>query len=341
MFERRECVKLGDPVQLESVAAGFELVSDSTVIMTSYGNEYRVYGATTLGPAAQGNSKGAAAGNQWLFIDSDWADGVIQSAKNKAYAPQSPPDSPRSKDYDILPPKPKRTLDDPVALLVDPLYRAEANLEDLELQGKGAQRYAVLARIYPLLKGNGMHVVRRLRRMCLSSDLHGTGIMSMRTFQGLLSYVSIRLIEDEVQQLQALFGCDKYGQRQPQGSETIDFNRFFQLMGSMSNLRLETVHDAYKKLKEHAIAGVVEIRHIRQHYRPKSHPELQAGRMDASEAVEDFLRQWDIDHHDGVVSWEEFLDYYRDVSLAVEDDELFVEIVRSAWNLQEQRSSSQ
>jgi len=139
MCERRECVKLGDPVQLESVAAGFELVSDRTVIMTTYGNEYRVFGATTQAPVAPGTSKGAAPDNQWMFIDSDWADGVIQSALNKSYtapyAPQSPPHSPKSKSSAMPPPKPRRTLDDPVALLLDPVYRAEASLEDLELQG--------------------------------------------------------------------------------------------------------------------------------------------------------------------------------------------------------------
>mmetsp|Transcript_63506 Transcript_63506/g.112967 ORF Transcript_63506/g.112967 Transcript_63506/m.112967 type:complete len:537 (+) Transcript_63506:54-1664(+) len=335
----KQRVQLGDPIRLVSVEHEVDLQSDGVIIMTSYGNEYRVFGATGEGLQV---AKGQKPPNEWLFMNSRMTEGIMEEAKLKdgdrvhALALQTPASPNKSRQ--------KRHVD-AAHRLRDPLYRAETDLLNLDELGQGATRYAVLARVYPLLQGQGMHTVRKLRRMCLTSDIEGKGIMRMRTFQGLLSWVSIRLSDAELQQLETLFGCNKDGKQLGTGAATpatgegereslIDYSRFFLLMGhSLPNLRREAIEDAYKKLQAHAISGVVEIAHLQRYWRPRSHPQVQSGEIMESEAWEDFLKQWDIAHADGLVSWQEFLDYYRDVSLAVKDDELFVELVRKAWDL--------
>jgi len=346
----KQRVKLGDPIRLVSLEAQVDLQSDTIVIMTNYGNEYRVFGANGEGMKVP---KGQKPANEWGFMNSRMTSMIMEVAKLKDVA-QPPslalPSSPSSPSKSLQ--KKRHQYVDPVERLRDPLYRAETDLLNLDELGQGATRYAVLARVYPLLQGRGMHVVRKLRRMCLTSDMEGKGILRMRTFQGLLSWVSIRLSDLELEQLETLFGCNEAGTHVVKGEETsksakraaggqsfnedslIDYSRFFLLMGhSMPALRREAIEDAYKKLQAHAIAGVVEIPHLQRYWRPHSHPEVQSGEITEGEAWEDFLKQWDIAHADGIVSWQDFLDYYKDVSLAVKDDELFVELVRNAWNL--------
>ncbi|CAE8606324.1 unnamed protein product [Polarella glacialis] len=332
-------VSLGDAVRLESVAGGCDLQSDPTVIMTSYGNEWRVFafkGALSLNtvPGTDEHRPEAGATNEWSFTNSDWADGIMEDVRKKAAARATvPPD-------DVA-----DVSGDPAMHLIDPVYRAQQGLRDLEAEGLGARRYLVIARVYPLLKGTGMHVVRKLRRMCRSTDVEGKGQLPLRTFQGLLSWVAVRLSEQELQQMKELFGVDAAGTQwrpgfysTPQEEDSmvrIDYQRFFQLMGpaGMSTLRLETVRDAYTMLQDKALGRIVEVSHIRRLYRPESHPEVQTGSITEVEAQEDFLLQWDVESADGSISWNEFLDYYRDVSLATETDDIFVELVRSAWGL--------
>jgi len=81
-----------------------------------------------------------------------------------------------------------------------------------------------------------------------------------------------------------------------------------------------------------ANGGVVEVVDV-QRWNPRCHPGVQSGTMTEFEAREEFLRQWEVTSPEAVISWEEFFDYYQDVSLAVENVDIFIEIVRRAWDL--------
>lgn len=315
--EEDDRVKLGDSICLESVATGFELQSNTVVVMTSYGNEYKVFAAKGHIPGGQAD-RGRSF--EWAFVDDRWSDQVIVAAKEKNGLEITNGGS----VYKV----------DPVAMLKDPLYRAEAQLAHLDANGAGENRYAVLTRIYPILRHRDMHMIRRLRRMCAAADEQGTGVIRRHIFHGLLSWVCIRLTREEANQLQTLFGCDETGQLTEEGRDLINYHRFLRLMGaSMSNFRLEAVKDAWKKLEDSAIAAMVDITHLQRLFRAEAFPKAQDGSMSLDEAREEFLRQWELDHPEGRITWDAFKQYYEDVSLAVEDDELFVELVRKSWKL--------
>jgi len=300
-----DCVRLGESLQLESVACGRSLRSDSTVRMTSYGNEWRVF------CGAGGPDAGSTAA--WSFVNSKWAEGKVAEAR-KASGAEGTLAVIGSSDTPV----------DPGELLQNPLARAEHDLQVLQTEG-GAEVYEVLAHLYPQLRSAGMHVVRRLRRMCAIADVELRGELPLHTFLGHLSYVGIRLSEAERGYLVKLFGTEP---------GNVDYARFFALMSpSMPNVRTGVVHDAYAKLQGLAVGGLVEADFLQRHWNPGCHPDVQQGKITRSEAMQDFLRQWDIASADGIVSYEVFLDYYKDVSIAVESDDIFVEIVRAGWGL--------
>merc|ERR1712070_502466 len=139
--------------------------------------------------------------------------------------------------------------------------------------------------------------------------------------------MAVRLCPGEYKKLIELFETS-------QGSDQIDYVKFFRLMEvEMPESRVEVVQDAYARLSQLAAGGWVNITDIQRHWHPQCYPEVQSGQMSANEAHEDFLRQWEVLSADGAVSYDEFLDYYRDVSMAVEKNSTFVEIVRRAWDL--------
>jgi len=299
---KNEVVRLQDPIVLQNEATGNVLCSDRTVRMNHYGNECRVFGAAAAGSTASASAT-------WSFVDSTWAEGVVQDARTTR----------KLNDIAGLDAGP-----DPEVLLCDPVAAADHELELLERE---VADYSVLLRIFPQLRHAGMHYVRRLRRMCITADVDQSGLIPARTFEGVLSYVGVRLRAGELQKLTNIFEVGAH-------TNMLDYRSFFKHMESnMSEVRKTVVEDAYAKLLTIAKSGHVEVSDMQRNWNPCCHPKVQAGVLTQAEAMEEFLIQWEITESDGTVTYDEFLDYYRDVSMAVEQGEIFVDMVRKAWDL--------
>mmetsp|Transcript_105798 Transcript_105798/g.183929 ORF Transcript_105798/g.183929 Transcript_105798/m.183929 type:complete len:514 (-) Transcript_105798:53-1594(-) len=317
-------VKIGELVFLENVNTGHHLRSERTVRMNNYGNEWRVWAAAPDPPAVDvkvwekdRNDRGSTAG--WAFVDMQWAEGVVEDARCKVdEVIRSMPEG------SILP-------NDPAELLLNPVALANHELGKIEME---VSDYTVLLRVFPMLRGSGMHTVRKLRRMCEGADISRKGTLPARTFEGILSWVAVRLQEGEFEKLVNMFDPDVNNKDDPHRVDTINYEAFFRVMEpNMPDLRVEVVKDAYAKLESKANGGIVEVSDLQRNWNPHCHPEVQKGAITEVEAQEDFLRMWDITSADAYVTWEEFLDYYRDVSVAVEANDVFCEIVRCAWDM--------
>lgn len=46
-----------------------------------------------------------------------------------------------------------------------------------------------------------------------------------------------------------------------------------------------------------------------------------------------YMSLWDTQKADGIVTFDEFLDYYRDISASIDEDEYFAAMITSAWKL--------
>jgi len=67
----------------------------------------------------------------------------------------------------------------------------------------------------------------------------------------------------------------------------------------------------------------------------------RAGRSD-EELVAEFLNGFDgaRGNNDGNITWNEWLDYYTDLSMSMVDDEYFVQMMQSVWQICEDESST-
>ena len=103
----------------------------------------------------------------------------------------------------------------------------------------------------------------------------------------------------------------------------------------LSAVRAGLVRRAFAAL-DTGSTGEVAIPAVAGAYNAAKHPDVQAGRMTARQALALFLDSFDAGGEvEGKVTRDEFLTYYTNVGAAVEDDSLFERIVRGVWGLSE------
>ena len=79
--------------------------------------------------------------------------------------------------------------------------------------------------------------------------------------------------------------------------------------------------------------GVVSIEDLKVNYDVSFHPKFKSGQITKDQILNEFLAQWDTLQKDGLVSREEFEDYYKDVSASIDDDDYFELMIRNAWHI--------
>ena len=86
--------------------------------------------------------------------------------------------------------------------------------------------------------------------------------------------------------------------------------------------------------------GVVEIDDIKGVYNAKNHPDVKLGKKTEDEVLSEFLDTFELhyslshpDQRDRQITYDEFTEYYNNVSMSVEDDRYFELMMTNAWNL--------
>ena len=80
-------------------------------------------------------------------------------------------------------------------------------------------------------------------------------------------------------------------------------------------------------------SGQITISDIIGIYDVSMNPEFIEGRKSKEEILSEFLNQFDgaRGNNDGIVTRDEFTDYYTDLSMSTPSDEYFVRMMESTW----------
>jgi hypothetical protein len=94
----------------------------------------------------------------------------------------------------------------------------------------------------------------------------------------------------------------------------------------MNEFRTNLVRQAFRKLDRDG-SGVVEVDDIRGVYSAKNHPDVRSGKKSEEDVLCDFLETFELHHNisdkalmDHKITWEEFEEYYCNVSASIDDD---------------------
>lgn len=91
-------------------------------------------------------------------------------------------------------------------------------------------------------------------------------------------------------------------------------------------------------------SGVIDIRDIKGVYNGTKHPDVISGKKTEDEVLFEFLDTFESHHsdsvedkRDGSVTQSEWVEYYNNVSMSIDDDAYFELMMNNAWNLQNDR----
>ena len=92
--------------------------------------------------------------------------------------------------------------------------------------------------------------------------------------------------------------------------------------------------------------GYVSIDEIRNNYSPSNHPDVLNGKKTEDEVLAEFLDTLQYhfsllksnkDEKKNKIDFDEFLDFFNNVSVGIEDDDYFEEMIKNGFSLEERR----
>jgi Ca2+-binding EF-hand superfamily protein len=100
----------------------------------------------------------------------------------------------------------------------------------------------------------------------------------------------------------------------------------------LSERRVNMVKKAFSILDRDGSAKIT-VSDITGIYDVSMNPEFLEGKKSKDEILAEFLNNFDgaRGNNDGIVTWEEFYDYYSDLSMSTPSDEYFVRMMESTW----------
>lgn len=112
----------------------------------------------------------------------------------------------------------------------------------------------------------------------------------------------------------------------------------------MNTFRKALARKAFDILDK-SMSGYLSLDDIKQTYNGKMHPDVKSGKKTEDDILLEFLETFE-EHYsqnhpgekgDGKVTLDEWMEYYNNVSMSIEDDKYFEVMMNSAWNFDKSR----
>ena len=183
----------------------------------------------------------------------------------------------------------------------------------------------LIADIKKKLLERGSYGIRGLARIFKILDDDGGRKLDLKEFQnGLLDY-GFSITDEQAQLLLNKFDTNKDGH--------VDFDEFMRyLKGDINEFREGFIRQAYDKLDKNK-DGQVTLEDIAMIYDASFHPDVLSKNKTPEEVYKEFMSQWDTQVADGIVTFDEFMEYFKDVSASIDSDEYFEVMIRNAWKI--------
>jgi len=167
-------------------------------------------------------------------------------------------------------------------------------------------------------------------------DDDGSHDLDMYEFKKAVRDFRVNLVDKDSERLFRIFDRDRSGR--------IDYDELLRgVRGEMNQFRENLAKRAFGIMDKDR-SGVLNIDDIRQSYNAKFHPDVKAGKKTEDDVLMEFLDTFEQHYayshentRDGSISMDEWLEYYNNVSMSIDDDKYFELMMNSAWNLDNSR----
>lgn len=181
-----------------------------------------------------------------------------------------------------------------------------------------------------LASRGGTGIIGLARQFKIFDD-NNSKTLEMDEFVKAMKDFKVDLSPNEIKVLFGIFDRD--------GEGSIDYDEFLRAVrGEMNNRRKKITLQAFDKLDSDK-SGIIEINEIKGLYNAKNHPDVKAGKKTEEDIYGEFLETFESHHNikkgtrDRRVTKEEFLEYYNNISMSIDNDEYFELMMTNAWKL--------
>lgn len=190
----------------------------------------------------------------------------------------------------------------------------------------------LLDRLRKKLASRGAHGIIGLQRQFrIMDDNHSMSLDKYEFTKAMQDYM-LGFSEGEIASLFRVFDSDRSG--------LIEYNEFLRTVrGPMNNARKAQVMRAFDKFDKDG-SGFVDINDIRRVYSAAKHPDVISGKKTEEQVLQEFLETFEVHHEmtqsnapDHIVTKDEFVEYYNNISASIDDDQYFALMINNAWNL--------
>ena len=201
----------------------------------------------------------------------------------------------------------------------------------------------ILVHLRSIMIQRGYIGIMSMRRTFMLVDENSTKEISFDEFEKIFKTYRYDLSETEINNLFNYF--DK------EGNGYIKYEEFLnELCNNLNQFRKDILKQVFNKLDEKE-KGFITVGIIRHEYNPKGNPLVRQGKRDEDEILAEFLdvleyhfnllieKNEDIDVNELEVDFEEFCNFYKNISLCIEDDKYFEIMVLSEWGIQKEGKS--
>ena len=181
------------------------------------------------------------------------------------------------------------------------------------------------------LGARGIVVVMNFVNQLRQYDRRGNKEISLNDFIEIINNAKVIMSEDEI--------TDLYNDFADKQTSLMNYDIFLKhLLGDLNPRRKYIVNEAFKKLDSEK-CGVVDLADIKSFFNSKNCPLVRAAVMSEEAFFNGFMETFQTHHNIfrsakiKKVNFAEFEEYYKYVSITIDDDYLFEETVISSWKL--------
>ena len=106
-----------------------------------------------------------------------------------------------------------------------------------------------------------------------------------------------------------------------------------ELRGEPNNERQNIINEAFKKFEKDN-SNMIDIRDLKGVFNASKHPKVISGEITQEQAFDEFSRNFNDHTGAGKIELSEWNDYYAAVSASVDDDQHFITLLKSTWQIE-------